>query len=60
MTRNRTVINAFSTVGTELMFVLLLVLGMGLAVARYFTRVRERVRCPEVKLRRRADRRVAA
>jgi hypothetical protein len=60
MTRNRTAISAFSSIGTELMFVILLVLGMGLAVSRYFTHARDRVRRVEMKLRRRAARRVAA
>ena len=42
------------------MVVLLLVLAMGLAVSRYFTLARDRVRHAEVKLRRRAARRIAA
>ena len=57
MTRNRTAIDAFSAVGTELMVVLLLVLAMGLAVSQYFTMARDCVRRVEVKLRRRAARR---
>jgi hypothetical protein len=60
MTRNRTAIDLFSAVGTELMVVLLLVLAMGLAVSQYFALARDRVRRVEVKLRRRAARRVAA
>jgi hypothetical protein len=60
MTRNRTAINAFSIVGAGLMFLLLLVLGMGLAVSRYFTGARDGVRRVEMKLWRRAARRVAA
>jgi type II secretory pathway pseudopilin PulG len=59
MTRNRTAIDAFSAIGTELMVVLLLVLAMGLAVSQYFTLARDRVRRVEVKLRRRAARRTA-
>ena len=60
MTRNRTAIDAFSAIGTELMVVLLLVLAMGLAVSQYFTLARDRMRRVEGKLRRRAARRVAA
>jgi hypothetical protein len=59
MTRNRTAIDAFSAIGTELMVVLLLVLATGLAVSQYFTLARDRVRSVEGKLRRRAARRVA-
>lgn len=58
MTRNRTVIDAFAAIGTELMVVLLLVLATGLAVSQNFARAR--VRRVEGKLRRRAARRVAA
>jgi len=60
MTRNRTAIDIFSTIGTELMVVLLLVLAMGLAVSEYFTMARDRVRRFEMRVRRRAARRVAA
>jgi hypothetical protein len=60
MTRNRTAIDVFSAIGTELMAALLLVLAVGLAVSRYFTTARERVRRSETKVRRRAARRVAA
>src|SRR5687768_8925192 len=60
MTRNRTAIDTFSTLGTELMVVLLVVLAMGLSVSQYFTLARDRVRRGEVKLRRRAARRLAA
>ena len=60
MTRNRTAIDLLSSVGTELMVVLLLVLAMGLAVSEYFAMARDRVRRLEVKLRRRAARRIAA
>jgi hypothetical protein len=60
MTRNRTAIDVFSAVGTELMVVLLLVLAMGLTVSQYLALARDRVRRVEVKLRRRAARRVAA
>ena len=60
MTRNRTAIDVFSALGSELMVALLLVLAIGLAVSRYFTVTRERVRRVEVKLRRRAARRVVA
>jgi len=60
MTRNRTAIDVFSAIGTGLSVALLLVLAMGLALSRYFTVARERVRRIDVKLRRRAARRVAA
>jgi hypothetical protein len=60
MTRNRTAMDAFATIGAELMVVLLLVLAMGLAVTQYFTLARDRVRRVEGKLRRRAARRVEA
>ncbi len=60
MTRNRTVLDTFTAIGTELMVVLLLVLAMGLAVSQYFTLARDRVRRVEGKLRRRAARRAAA
>ncbi len=60
MTRNRTVLDTFTAIGTELMVVLLLVLAMGLAVSQYFSLARDRVRRVEGKLRRRAARRVAA
>jgi hypothetical protein len=48
-----------SAIGTESMVVLLLVLAMGFAVSEYFTLARDRVRRIEVRLRRRAARRVA-
>jgi hypothetical protein len=60
MTRNRTSIDVFSAIGTELMIALLLVLAMGLAVSEYFTMARDRVRRLEMKVRRRAARRVVA
>jgi len=60
MTRNRTGIDLVSTVGNELMVLLLLVLAMGLAVAQYMTVARDRMRRVEGQLRRRAARRVAA
>ena len=49
-----------SALGTELMVVLLLVLAIGLAISEYFTLARDRVRRFEMKVRRRAARRVAA
>jgi hypothetical protein len=60
MTRNRTAIDLLASLGTELMVLLLVVLAAGLAVSRYFAVARERMRRVEVKLRRRAARRVAA
>jgi hypothetical protein len=60
MARNRTAIDVFSAIGTELMVLLLVVLAAGLAVSRYFSVARERMRHVEARLRRRAARRVAA
>ena len=60
MTRNRTAVDILAAIGTQLMVVLLLVLAMGLAVSEYFTMTRDRVRRFEMKVRRRAARRVAA
>jgi hypothetical protein len=60
MTRNRTGIDLRSTVGTELMVLLLLVLAMGLAVVQRVSVGRDRIRRMEVKLRRRASRREPA
>jgi hypothetical protein len=59
MTRNRTAIDVFSAMGTELMVVLLLVLAMGLTITQYFAGARDRMRQVEGKLRRRAARRAA-
>jgi hypothetical protein len=50
----------FSALGTQLTVVLLLVLATGLTVSSYFTVARDRVRRVEMKVRRRAARRVAA
>jgi len=60
MARNRTAIDVFSAIGTELMVLLLVVLAAGLTVSRYFSVARERMRRVEARLRRRAARRVAA
>lgn len=57
MTRNRTVIDVASALGSELMVLLLLVLAMGLAVSQYLFVTRDRMHHVEVKLRRRAARR---
>jgi hypothetical protein len=59
MTRNRTAIDAFPVLGTHLMVALLLMLAAGLAVSRYFAVARDHVRRMDVKLRRRAARRIA-
>jgi hypothetical protein len=59
MTRNRTAIDAFAGLGTELMVLLLVVLAAGLTVSRYLSGARNRMRHVEVKLRRRAARRAA-
>jgi hypothetical protein len=60
MTRNRTAIDVFSAIGTELMVLLLVVLAAGVSVARYLSVARERMRRVEARLRRRAARRMAA
>ena len=60
MTRNRTTIDAFSFLATELMVLLLLVLAMGLAMSRYISVARERMRRVDLKVRKRAARRLAA
>jgi hypothetical protein len=60
MTRNRTGIDVLTALGTELMVLLLLVLALGVAVSEYLTVARDLMRRVEVKLRRRAARRVAA
>jgi len=60
MTRNRTRLDIFAALGTEPMVLLLVVLAAGLAVSRYIAAASERMRRLEVKLRRRAARRVAA
>jgi hypothetical protein len=60
MTRNRTAIDVFATLGTELMVLLLVVLAAGLAVSRYLAVARDRIRHVDVKRRRRAARDAAA
>jgi hypothetical protein len=60
MTRNRTALDIFAALGTELMVLLLVALAAGLAVSRYIAAASDRMRRLEVKLRRRAARRVAA
>jgi hypothetical protein len=60
MTRNRTALDTFSAMGSQLMVVLLVVLAMGVGITEYFVMARDRVRRVEVRLRRRAARRVAA
>jgi hypothetical protein len=60
MTRNRTALDIFAALGTELMVLLLVVLATGLAVSRYIAAASERMRRLEVKVRRRAARRLAA
>ena len=56
MTRNRTAVDVFAAVGTELMVLLLVVLAAGLAMSRYVAGARDRVRRVEVKRRHRARR----
>ena len=60
MTRNRTALDVFASLGTQMMVLLLLVLAFGVGMMEYFALVRERMRRLEVRLRRRAARRVAA
>jgi hypothetical protein len=60
MTRNRTAIESIHAVGAQMMLLLLAVLATGLAVIQYFSLARDRMRGIEVKLRKRAARRVAA
>jgi hypothetical protein len=60
MTRNRTAIDVVFALGAEVMALLLLVLATGLAVTQYVSVGRDRMRRIEVKLRKRAARRVAA
>ena len=60
MTRNRTALDAFSAVGSQLMVILLVVLAKGVGITEYFMMVRDRVRRVEVRLRRPTARRAAA
>jgi hypothetical protein len=60
MTKNRTGIALLSALATELMVLLLLVLAFGVAVSQYLSVARDRMRRVEVKVRKRAARRVAA
>jgi hypothetical protein len=59
MTRNRTAVDLFTLLGAEIMALLLVALAGGLAVSRFLSGGRERMRRVEVKLRRRAARRSA-
>ena len=60
MTRNRTGLDIFSTLGPELIFVVILALATFLAVSRYFWLAGDEWRRIDVKVRRRALRRLAA
>ena len=60
MTRNRTGLDIFSTLGPELIFVVVLTLALFLAVSRYFWLAGDERRRIDVKVRRRALRRLAA
>jgi hypothetical protein len=60
MTKNRTGVDIFAALGTELMVLLLVVLAAGLGISRYIAAASERMRRVEMKLRRRAARRIAA
>jgi hypothetical protein len=60
MTRNRTGLAIFSTLSPELIFVVILTLALFLAVSRYFWLAGDERRRIDVKVRRRALRRLAA
>jgi hypothetical protein len=60
MTRNRTGLDIFYTLGPELIFVVILALAIFLAVSRYFWLAGDERRRIDVKARRRALRRLAA
>jgi len=60
MTRNRTALNFLSAAGTEMLAMLLLVLGAGLAVTRRFSIARQSMHRVEMRVRRRAARQQAA
>jgi hypothetical protein len=60
MTRNRTAIDVFSTISNQLIVVLLLALAVGLAIRRYFAAARDQLRRVEMRIRKRAARRVAS
>jgi hypothetical protein len=60
MTRNRTAVDVFASLGTDLIVVLLVALAMGLAVSKYFWLAGERMRRIEAKIRKRDFRRFAA
>ena len=60
MTRNRTAVDIFAALGTDLIVVLLVVLATGLAVSRYFWLAGEQMRRVEAKIRKRDFRRFAA
>jgi hypothetical protein len=57
MTRNRTAIDLFSLLGTQLIVVVVLAAAAVLAVSRYFWMAGEQMRRVDVKVRRRALRR---
>jgi hypothetical protein len=59
MTRNRTAIDLIYALGAEMMVLLLVLLAMGVGVTQYFSVARDRMRRIEVKLRKRAVRRIA-
>ena len=60
MTRNRTGLDLFATLGPELIFVVILALAMFLAASRFFWLAGEHRRRIDVKVRRRALRKFAA
>jgi len=60
MTRNRTAVDVFAALGTDLIVVLLVALAMGLAVSKYFWLAGEQMRRVEARIRKRDFRRFAA
>jgi hypothetical protein len=56
MTRNRTDIDVLSTLGNQLLVVMLLVLAACLSISRHISAARDRLRRVEVRIRKRAVR----
>jgi hypothetical protein len=59
MTRNRTDIDVLSTLGNQLLVVMLLVLAACLSISRHISAARDRLRRVEVRIRKRAARHIA-
>jgi hypothetical protein len=60
MTRNRTALDLFSMLGTQLIVVVIIAAATVLAVSRYFWLAGQQMRRMEMNVRRRALRRFAA